>query len=314
MKNLRVALELTNHCNFRCTYCPHSVYQQETGRNVYDRPEGFMPREMLDTIIPNARKYARSVSIGFFGEPLLHPQFEEFTAALHANRNYTLVLNTNGSLITEKMMDAMRMYDYILISLDGASKSVWESVCPSGKVKCFDGSWGHDRWDTLNEKIRQMMAIKDRPSMQLVFVVTDALKDTIDSFMDRWKPHLRRNTSDCLMAKTILSYGGVMQDTIMQARCCTVARDRRMVISWQGECSPCNLDVNMGMSVGNLNQTPDFKAILEGPRYAQMIQNIRRKQGVCHHCTDGNNLAFRQILKTTRGFSDQDRRKEKGIQ
>ncbi|MHC4219754.1 MAG: hypothetical protein ACYSU7_15040, partial [Planctomycetota bacterium] len=87
---LRMTIELTNKCNFRCTYCPHSVRGQDTGDdlNRFDRAQGFMTAETFDLCLANARKYAESLSFSFFGEQMLHPRFSELIYSIPRNRPY----------------------------------------------------------------------------------------------------------------------------------------------------------------------------------------------------------------------------------
>lgn len=296
MNRMMVALELTNRCNFRCSYCPHSVYGEPTGRNVYDRPEGDMPRETLEAILPNLNPHAKSVTIGFFGEPLLHPNFEEFTDRLHVGRKYAFHLNTNGSLITESLLPTLWKYDTVRISLDAADKETWERLCPGGRVKAMDGTWGADRWETLTEKVTALLGVRGRPPIYLIFVTTEETKSTADRFVEQWQPLLSRK-GDKIAIKTMLSYGGVMENPIIINRRCKVSGEKRLVISWQGECSPCNLDVNMGLYVGNILQTKTFAGVLGSPAYQERMHQIHHRVGLCANCRDGGNFTFRLVFR-----------------
>src|SRR4030042_133162 len=82
----RIWPELTNHCNFRCVYCPHSVYQKESaGGNRFDREKGYMSDELWSVVVENAAKYASYVGLGFFGEPLMHPEFRRYVELIPRN-------------------------------------------------------------------------------------------------------------------------------------------------------------------------------------------------------------------------------------
>jgi hypothetical protein len=104
----RIWPELTNHCNFRCVYCPHSVYQKDSvGGNRFDRQKGYMSDELWGLVVENAAKYASYVGLGFFGEPLLHPRFWQYVKMIPKQRRYAFDLFTNWSLVTRENMEAM---------------------------------------------------------------------------------------------------------------------------------------------------------------------------------------------------------------
>src|SRR5947209_63052 len=62
-------VELSSHCNMKCSYCPHPNMK---------RDKGYMTEEVLRACIDRvkAQKGSRLV-LHHFGEPLLHPQLEE---------------------------------------------------------------------------------------------------------------------------------------------------------------------------------------------------------------------------------------------
>jgi MoaA/NifB/PqqE/SkfB family radical SAM enzyme len=96
-------VEITNACNFKCTWCPDEVM---------DRRRGFMKKEkafrLLDEI---ARKREWMgplfpVKLHQMGEPMLHPDLAEIVA--HAeSRGVAIELNTNCGLITQERVEAL---------------------------------------------------------------------------------------------------------------------------------------------------------------------------------------------------------------
>ncbi len=81
---LIVQPELTNHCNYRCPFCPHSCYREPetSGGNVFDRDKGYMPEDVFALVEDNCRRHATCVVLGFFGEQMLHPRFCEYVRRL----------------------------------------------------------------------------------------------------------------------------------------------------------------------------------------------------------------------------------------
>ena len=87
-------IELTNVCNFDCSYCPRSEMTRKTG---------FMDMHTLERIIDIFDGDA--IRLHHFGESFMHPNITKF---VHTIRNrlssVQIILNTNGSLINEMII------------------------------------------------------------------------------------------------------------------------------------------------------------------------------------------------------------------
>ena len=72
----RIHIELTNVCNFDCTFCP----KQEMTRH-YE----YMDFEKVCGIIDEIAEYnmAEKITFHVMGEPFMHPRFLEFSIMLH---------------------------------------------------------------------------------------------------------------------------------------------------------------------------------------------------------------------------------------
>jgi len=284
----RMQPEFTNHCNFKCRLCPHSTYRKPSaGGNRFDREKGYMSNEVFDLFLANAEKYATTVLIGFFGEQLLHPKFEEFVRVFPKRKPYELVLFSNWSLVTRKNMETLKLFDNVRISIDASNSDLWEQLCPSGAVLDLDGAPGKNRYETLVEKIEYWLGLPDHPLTRLKYVVSSVNEGDREVFLKEWLPKMGPN--DGVAMKSVISYGGVMRDSYMQENPCTVYNEYRMTVAWNGDCSPCNLDVNMDLCVGNLIETRDIGKMVKQDRYKQVRDGMRRKAGICANCFDANN-------------------------
>jgi len=282
--------EFTNQCNFRCKFCPHSIYRENSeGANRFDREKGFMSEELFNTFLENAEEYAASVVIGFFGEPMLHPRFEDFVEAFPKRRRYQLILNTNWSLTTKENMEALMHFDSVRISIDASNSELYETLCPGGPVLDMDGRARVDRYETLVEKIEYWLDLDRHPRTTLIYVVSSLNKDDKEAFLKEWLPKVK--PEDSIATKRVLSYGGYMKDANMRSYPCRIPDEKRLTVAWNGESSPCNLDVNIALNIGNLIETKDVKALFEKREYKEVIKGIRKKEGVCKYCFDANNHA-----------------------
>ncbi len=109
-------LELTNHCNLKCSFCP-------TGNGLLARPRGFMEPEVFRTALAGAGPLEFTLLFQW-GESLLHPQFGELAREARARGTRTLV-TTNGTLLDEQrtatLLDAG--LDRVTVSVDGDAES-----------------------------------------------------------------------------------------------------------------------------------------------------------------------------------------------
>ncbi|MGA1842871.1 MAG: radical SAM/SPASM domain-containing protein [bacterium] len=89
----RIHIELTNRCNFSCSFCPNS---QMT------RPIGNMDFGLLVKILDEISGYnlARVVLFHLMGEPLCYPDLIE-AVKYAAKKGLNVYLSTNGSLLDE---------------------------------------------------------------------------------------------------------------------------------------------------------------------------------------------------------------------
>ncbi len=95
-------IEITNACNFKCTWCPDEIM---------DRRRGFMKKEKVFRILDEIAE-KRSwlgplypVKLHQMGEPMLHPDLVEIVA--HAEKQGVgIELNTNCGLITRRRWTA----------------------------------------------------------------------------------------------------------------------------------------------------------------------------------------------------------------
>ena len=117
-KPRRIVCELTNACNLSCIMC---------GRNAWDFHVTRFKMEWFDKI-SSLLNYAEEVTLMGWGEPTVHPQFEEILKNLNKYpvKKYFC---TNGMKLGE-LTDAIfeNHVDIIAISLDGANKDTNDKI------------------------------------------------------------------------------------------------------------------------------------------------------------------------------------------
>ena len=96
-------IEITNACNFKCTWCPDEIM---------DRRRGFMKKERVFRIldeIAEKRPFLGPlfpVKLHQMGEPMLHPDLAAIVERAES-RGVPIELNTNCGLITQERVDAL---------------------------------------------------------------------------------------------------------------------------------------------------------------------------------------------------------------
>src|SRR4051812_10887300 len=91
----KIYIEISNVCNLQCTFCPEVV-----------RGKKFMEPEVFKKIATSAVPLTDEVCFHLMGEPLLHPNLEDYlnfcgTLGLRVN------LTTNGILLDDKRMEML---------------------------------------------------------------------------------------------------------------------------------------------------------------------------------------------------------------
>lgn len=117
---MKVQIEVTNRCNFRCEYCI---------RNYWKAEQIDMDLAMFRKIIGGFDEVDRFIPYGF-GEPLIHKNIIEMLNL--AKSRSEVLLTTNGSIKLDKIVDKV---DYLGISIDTLNPAILESVRKGSNLK-----------------------------------------------------------------------------------------------------------------------------------------------------------------------------------
>ncbi len=88
MRFKKIYLEITNNCNLNCSFCIHNT-----------RPKKFMSMEEFKTILTKIKPYTKYLYFHILGEPLLHPQINEFIDL--ASKDFSINITTNGYFLSK---------------------------------------------------------------------------------------------------------------------------------------------------------------------------------------------------------------------
>ena len=122
---LHGAFELTARCNFNCRMCYiHDI------NSMNELKERELPVSWWLKTAEEARKEGLLFLLLTGGEAMLREDFRELYQEL-AQMGFRLVINTNGSLIDEKILELFRKYPpgRVNVSMYGASEETYKRLC-----------------------------------------------------------------------------------------------------------------------------------------------------------------------------------------
>lgn len=116
----QITIEISGNCNAKCPFCPRQVFEMDL--------KGFMPKEIFYNIIKQIKQIPtiKTVSLAALGEPLLHPNFDEFVEYL-TKLNYEVMFPTNMSL-AHKHFHTLLKAKRIIYSIEGHDKESYEKL------------------------------------------------------------------------------------------------------------------------------------------------------------------------------------------
>ena len=271
MKRFRkIYLEISNLCNLRCAFCPGTR-----------RPPRAMTREEFSSLLPRLRPWTDYLYFHLMGEPLCHPQLEEFLS-LSGELGFRVILTTNGTLLRRRqdMLLSSPALHKVNISLhafeandlDRPFSAYLEDCLAFGKAA--EGSklvtyrlWNQGGQDLKNREI--LTALEQ-------------------AFPGPWAENRRGHR---LGTGVFLEYGDKFDWPDLSAPegdahvFCYGLRDQLGILC-DGTVVPCCLDHEGDLALGNLF-TQDLEEILSSPR-ARAIYNgfsqSKATEELCRKC------------------------------
>ena len=89
MRFQKIYVEISNLCNLKCSFCPGTK-----------RPGRRMSVAEFSALMPKLRPYTDYLYFHLMGEPLCHPDLEEFLS-IAGSYGFRVILTTNGTLLPQ---------------------------------------------------------------------------------------------------------------------------------------------------------------------------------------------------------------------
>jgi len=272
-------LELTNHCNFNCIFCPQIIMQRE---------KGFIDPELAASIITQIKEagIADEICFHLMGEPLLHPQFDQIAATARRNGLKTSLF-TNGWLLQDRPTELGHI-DYMELSFQLMNETEFAAVRP-----------GVD-YGAYIERIRQGLrtAFAANPEIYVsIAIMVNPLKGLLD-FKEGLQPiPLKRKVDQIrkfiqqkleppnglkwnVHCRSIEIWGEVTSNSQEWHRAkigTCMGFQNHFGILWNGMMTICCKDYDGKCLIGNAAQRP-VSEILSSPQ----AHAIRKKLQSCH--------------------------------
>ena len=273
MRN-RVYIEITNRCNLACDFC-HGT----------KRPLGTMSPEDFRRIAEKLRGETSYLYLHVLGEPLLHPQLKELLA-IAGELGFRVCLVTNGTLLHKRREEllAAKSLHKVSVSLHsfegngGAGdlpaylQQVWEVCLPLSErgVLCALRLWNEGTAPRLNGAVEAFLS--QRIGRDVESLPRDA----------RGNRTLRPN----LFLERAERFGWPDLNAPESGANFCHGFSRQLAVLWDGTVTPCCLDSEGDIPLGNLLSQP-LEEILQGERAAAMAAGFAARkptEELCRRC------------------------------
>ena len=273
MRN-RVYIEITNRCNLACDFC-HGT----------KRPLGTMPPEDFRRIAEKLRGETSYLYLHVLGEPLLHPQLKELLA-IAGELGFRVCLVTNGTLLhkrREELLAAKSLHkaSVSLHSFEGNGGAgdlpaylhqVWDVCLPLSErgVLCALRLWNEGTAPRLNSAVEAFLS--QRIGRDVESLPRDA----------RGNRTLRPN----LFLERAERFGWPDLNAPESGANFCHGFTRQLAVLWDGTVTPCCLDSEGDIPLGNLLSQP-LEEILQGERAAAMAAGFAAQkptEELCRRC------------------------------
>lgn len=264
----RIYIEITNVCNLNCPFCLAT-----------DRQPRFMTVSEFDHVLKEINDQSEHIYLHIKGEPTLHPQFREIMdLAHHYRKKVHLVTNATRldqlcfDLTAHPALSSLALSLHSIRTFSEQEKLTYmntvENLIMRSENRPFSlylRVWNQNNSELLDHlKMILKTDFNYSPSKHRIKIRQNLVLDFDKEFM--W-PSLKHS----FVSKEGHCYGGL----------------KMMGILVDGTVTPCCLDNNGDMALGNLFETP-FKTLINQDRYTTFVDQMasnRFSEELCQHCT-----------------------------
>lgn len=270
MRFRKIYIEISNLCNLKCSFCPGTKRQPRR-----------MTSEEFSSLLPKIRPYTDFIYFHLMGEPLCHPELENFLSIAH-QFGFRVIITTNGTLLPKMqniLLSAPALHK-INISLHAFEANDCPIPFDTYLDNCFDfGS------ASAGEKLVVYRLWNQGGKEELNGKILDKMRQF---FPESWIVE-RQGTR--IAHRTYLEYGDKFDWPDLSIpegdapQFCYGLRDQLGILC-DGTVVPCCLDHEGDLALGNIH-TQALETILHSPRAQAIYQGFTDGQAVeplCRRC------------------------------
>ncbi|MEG0074011.1 MAG: radical SAM protein [Clostridia bacterium] len=275
----RIYIEISNVCNFKCSFCPKSK-----------RANKIMTLEEVKIVLKKISPYAEYIYLHVKGEPLLHPNLKEI---LDEAYKYNLQVNitTNGSLLEKQkemlvQAKALRQINVSVHSIEQNSSNnitkeqYVDSVLEACKYieensKCIIAYrlWNLDSMSNVDKDLLLINKISKQYNRK------DLLSEIKSNYAIKLKEKVFLNLD------TIFAWPALDIPEINKYGTCYGLRQQLGILA-DGTVVPCCLDNDGDINLGNIFKQ-DLDEILESKRAKDIVEGFKTcklVEPLCRRC------------------------------
>lgn len=267
----RVYVEITNVCNLSCSFCPG------TGR-----PARFLAPAEFRILAERLRGHTEYLYLHVMGEPLLHPQLEELLAVAR-ELGFRVCVTTNGTLLPQRgaLLAGVHKVSVSLHSFEGNGgagdlqaylQQVWDSCVPLAErgILCALRLWNEGTEQRHNGEVEAFLSRMTGQDVEKL----------------PWDARGNRTLRPNLFLERAERFDWPdLQAPESGADFCH-GLTRQLAVLWDGTVTPCCLDSEGTIALGNLFEQT-LEEILQGERAAAMAAGFAARkptEELCRRC------------------------------
>ncbi len=269
MRFQKIYVEITNGCNLSCSFCPGTV-----------RARRHMTRDEFVTVLDRISGYSEYIYFHLLGEPLTHPDLEEFLRIAH-EKNFKVTITTNGTLIDKKRDILLNSHLYkIVFSLHSFEANDFGKSLDEYLDPCFDFV------KSSNGKFISVFRLWNRGGLDgNNFLIEKKIENAFPCDMIEGRGGIK------LGEKVFLQYGdkfdwpSAKEEDLKENVFCYGLRDQIGILC-DGTVVPCCLDNDGTIALGNVFER-DLKEIISSPRAMNIYNGFSKRCAVeklCQGC------------------------------
>lgn len=261
MKKLKkIYVEITNACNLNCDFCIKN-----------ERKTKYLDKNEFIKILDKIKDYTDYLYFHVLGEPLLHPNINEFIDI--ASKNFKINITTNGYLIEKiKHNKNIRQLNISLHSFNDKYNIELK--------KYLDNIF--NTIETLNNTyISLRLWVKNKYNKDIINYINNRYNLNIDYDIENYK--IKDNVFINNFHEFI--WPDLENNYYNETGTCYALVDHIGILS-DGTIIPCCLDSKGNMNLGNIYEN-NLNDILISDRAINMINNFKNKkkcEELCRHC------------------------------